>query len=302
MGNRANFVIVENCDWQLYHAHGAGARVLDALIGGPQLALRYVRSLRARPKNDWVAPLWADGGAIVDLDRRRLLFFGDELMVGMNERCAVMAVLAALWPDYAIGWAYDGTAELAGYLGAEVAPHIFETRPVLQLAAGRAELCQVVSVLDANGRLRLWPLRWHRSKAWHGAALLDALPGRGVRGLTLGKIPDGGVHVDVPRKTVGVWQTADTMGIFHAVADIWGGWQTECWEDRFDEQVRRCQAALRVPRVDLVAGADSARAELGRRAVGEGAAGDRGIRPSVAQWVRFAAACDLVGGRSAESA
>ena len=49
----------------------------------------------------------------------------------------------------------------------------------------------------------MWPLWWHLSKAWHGPALMDVLPGRGGRRLTLGKIPEGGLHVDVPRKTVG---------------------------------------------------------------------------------------------------
>ncbi len=47
MGNRANFVIVQNQDWQLYYSHWAGCRILDALIGGPDLALRYARSLQA---------------------------------------------------------------------------------------------------------------------------------------------------------------------------------------------------------------------------------------------------------------
>ena len=39
MGNRANFVIVKDGDWQLYYSHWAGCRILDALIGGPDLAL-----------------------------------------------------------------------------------------------------------------------------------------------------------------------------------------------------------------------------------------------------------------------
>jgi hypothetical protein len=53
----------------------------------------------------------------VDLDRRRVLFFGEPLMVTMNERLALMDVLATVWPDYEICWAYDGTEELAGYVG-----------------------------------------------------------------------------------------------------------------------------------------------------------------------------------------
>jgi len=46
MGNRANFVVVKDEDWQLYYSHWGGCRMLDALIGGPELALRYADSLR----------------------------------------------------------------------------------------------------------------------------------------------------------------------------------------------------------------------------------------------------------------
>ncbi|MFZ0832516.1 MAG: hypothetical protein WAM92_05420 [Mycobacterium sp.] len=86
MGNRANFVVVKDQNWQLYYSHWAGCRMLDALIGGPAFALRYAQSLRPCAKDDWVDPSWADGGAVIDLDRRRLLFFGDSLMVEMPER------------------------------------------------------------------------------------------------------------------------------------------------------------------------------------------------------------------------
>ena len=56
MGNRANFVIVKDQDWQLYYSHWAGCRMLDALIGGPEFALRYARSLRQCAKDQWVDP------------------------------------------------------------------------------------------------------------------------------------------------------------------------------------------------------------------------------------------------------
>ncbi|CCK50523.1 Conserved protein of unknown function [Mycobacterium canettii CIPT 140060008] len=329
MGNRANFVIVKDRDWQLYYSHWAGCRMLDALIAGPELALRYAQLLRPCPKDQWVDPEWADGGAVVDLDRRRVLFFGDELMVEMRERRAVMSALAVVWRDYAIGWAYDGTAELAGYVGAELPACTWDRRPGLRLSDDRNALCHLVSVVGADGRLRLWPLWWHLSKAWLGPALLDMLPGPGARRLTLGIIPEGGAHIDVPRKTVGAWQTADTMGIFQALPDVWGGWRTECWEDRFEEQLIRCNGALRLPELDLAAGMDSAREWLRDRifqrfsdspagqilklselladvgpglVVSDDAVTNGGARPNNEEWARFVAACDLVRGAHAESA
>jgi len=49
MGNRANFVIVKDQDWQLHYSHWGGCRMLDALIGGPEHALRNAASCRPIP-------------------------------------------------------------------------------------------------------------------------------------------------------------------------------------------------------------------------------------------------------------
>ena len=140
-----------------------------------------------------VDPTWADGGAVVDLDRRRVLFFGEPLMVEMNERRALMGVLATVWPDYEICWAYDGTEELAGYVGAWLRPYEWDRQPTLKLARGRNHLCHLISVVDAEGQLRFWPLWWHLSKAWHGPALLEKLPGRVSAGSDSARSPKAGL-------------------------------------------------------------------------------------------------------------
>jgi hypothetical protein len=133
------------------------------------------------------------------------------------------------------------------------------------LARGRNHLCHLVSVVDATGQLRFWPLWWNLSQAWHGPALLDKLPGPGIRRIRLGKIPEGGVHIDVPRKTVGAWQTNDRLGVFAELPELWPGWHIECWDDRFEEHLRRCDDALGVPELDVAAGIDNVEDWIGKR-------------------------------------
>jgi hypothetical protein len=151
MGNRANLVIVEDGDWTLHYAHyahyahWAGCRMLDGLAFGPEHALRYIGAHRLCPKDEWTGPLWADGGALVDVDRRRLLFFGEERMSTMPERRAMLEVLATMWPDYAVGWAYGGTDELAAYVGAERRWHLGRDGQPAKLARRRDGLYQIVS-------------------------------------------------------------------------------------------------------------------------------------------------------------
>lgn len=299
MGNRANFVIVEGQDWRLYYAHCTGYRMLDALIGGSDFAVRYARSMEPRPKTEWVDAGWADGGAVIDLDQRRLLFFGDELMTGIPERRAMLNVLDALWPGYEICYAYDGTAEIAGYVGGEPRIHEWPKSPTTKLARNRNDLCQVVSVLDASGRLRMWPLVWTVSQAWHGPALLDKLPGGGLDRLKLRTIPEGGVHLDVGRKAMGEWHTADTLGICRELPRLWMGWHTEAWGDCFEQQAELCGPALRLPELGLAAAADSARAWIRKR---EADAPYRAPQPTHAEWDRFSAACAALRTGRAESA
>ena len=301
MGNRANIVVVKDQEWQYVYSHCEGCRMVDLLIGGPDLALEFLESLRRQNSHDWwTDPLWCDGGAVFDFDRRRVVFFGDSLMVDMPFRRTILAALAEVWAGYEICYAYDGTAEIGGYVGKEFALPSLDGLSAPKLAKSRNSLCHLVSVIDASGELRMWPLWWGDSKAWHGPALLDKLPGGGVRRLRLDKIPEGGVHIDVPRNVVGVWNTADVMGVFRALPELWRGWRTECWDDRYEEHLAACGDALQLPALDE-ADFDEALNWLRERACGM----DRSyaaVPPDAVEWARFAAAYDRARPRRMKTA
>ncbi|OBI18798.1 hypothetical protein A5712_21265 [Mycobacterium sp. E2327] len=128
---------------------------------------------------------------------------------------------------------------------------------------------------------------------------------------------------------MGAWHTADTMGIFQALPELWSGWRTECWEDGFEEQAARCGSALRLPELDLADGIDRARARIRSRVyqrftdspagqvlelskllapigpglvVSDDALAKSGALPRDSEWARFVEACDLYGRGHAESA
>ncbi|TDK92021.1 hypothetical protein EUA03_06680 [Mycolicibacterium mucogenicum] len=288
-------------EWQYVYSHCEGCRMVDLLIGGPPLALQFLESLGRRQSHDtWTDPLWCDGGAVFDFDRRRVVFFGDSLMVEMPFRRTILAALAEVWAGYEICYAYDGTVEIGGYVGKEFALPSLDGLSAPKLAKSRNSLCHLVSVIDASGELRMWPLWWGDSKAWHGPALLDKLPGSGVRRLRLDKIPEGGVHIDVPRNVVGVWNTADVMGVFRALPELWRGWRAECWDDRYEEHLAACGDALQLPALDE-ADFDEALNWLRERACGM----DRSyaaVPPDAVEWARFAAAYDRARPRRRKTA
>ena len=59
---------------------------------------------------------------------------------------------------------------------------------------------------EADGQLRFWPLWWHLSKARHRPALLDKLPGPGIRRIWLSGSPKAGL-TSTSVKRHGAWQT-----------------------------------------------------------------------------------------------
>ena len=264
MGNRANIVLVDRDGWQLRYSHWAGCRILDVLIGGPAMAKRYVLALQ--DGEFWTDELWADGGLVLDLVEQKLVFFGDELMTTMNERRAMFEGLAILWPGYSISWAYDATAEIAGYVGADFPMRDRPSQPELILADDTDHLHHLVTVVGDDGVLRAWPLWWGSSAAWHGPQLLDILPGAGRTALSLGTIPESGIHVDVSAKTLGVWLTNPVPGLFRWLPQLWPGWHIEQWGDRYEEQLFRCGPSIVEPELDIASGVVAAESWLRRRA------------------------------------
>ena len=266
MGNRANMVIVENGDWTLYDGRWA-PQMLDVVAFGPEYAVRYIRA-HDESEAGWTDPVSADGGVLVDLDRCRMLFFGDELATTMDERRAILDVLPAMWPGYEVGWAYGGTDEMVDYVGAE--RHWERGRAGVKLSrvGDYIDMCHLVSVVHPDHGLRLRALTWGYSAAWQGPSMVDALPYKGAKRMRRIAIPESGVHVDVDKRSVGVWTTSEARGLFDLMPERWQGWQTECWDDRYEEQVARCDGALRVPAIDLVEGLAMVRHWLHQRVFG----------------------------------
>lgn len=267
MGNRANMVVVENGDWTLYDAHWVGDRTLDVVAFGSEYAVRFIRAHDVAEAG-WADPASAVGGVLVDLDRRRMLFFGEELAVTMDERRAILSVLPHTWPGYEVGWAYGGTDELVDYVGDERYWERGRSGVRLHRVYNQSDLCHVLSVVHPEHGLRLMPLTWGYSAAWRGSELASSLPYKGATKMRRTMIPESGVHIDVGRRVVGVWATSEARGLFDLMPELWPGWWTECWDDRYEEQVARCGGALRVPALDPVGGLAAVRHWLHQRVFG----------------------------------
>lgn len=119
MGNRANYVLIEEGHHHIYFSRWGALNLPAVLLSGPDATLAYMRGLT--PDNTLLDCVWAEGGLVLDTDDQRLRFFG-----GINSDTApylrrpLLAALRMLWPGWAVGWATHGIADLALALGWDV--------------------------------------------------------------------------------------------------------------------------------------------------------------------------------------
>jgi hypothetical protein len=261
MGQRANFVLVDDAGWRLYYDHWAANRMCSVLVAGPEAATRFITAQRLCAQDEWLDDVWAEGGAVVDHPSRRLAFFGDEWMLELPAKRAFMRLLPLTWPGWDVRWAYDGLGDLAANvsvdrsvvraLGDRSMPDDLQPTPLAEWP------CHLVTVRDESGRLTVYPFGWAEDHgAWQGPGLLDRLPAGGLTQVNLPVIPDSGLHVDVRSRTAGAWSIDVVPGLLPALPDLWPGWQVEFWEDHYEEQARHCGDAVTFPALDLTAALD----------------------------------------------
>jgi len=62
-----------------------------------------------------------------------------------------------------------------------------------------------------------------------------------------------------------VWLTRVEPGLLAALPERWPSWHIEFWRDSYEEHLLRCNGAVTVPELDLVAGLDEVESWLRKR-------------------------------------
>lgn len=237
MGDRANIVVVrENGAHELYRTGWAAGIDLD-LLEGPARVLAMLPGLHR--DGWWLDDVMAQGGVLLDLGRKVLLFFawegpGTEL----RHRAAVFGLIRAAWPGWEVRWLYDGPAELRAYVGLD--PEYVRCRdtaltPAPFLAPDDEDLARPdpggVVITVATGRCHIASDGFDHP-VLEGAALLDRLadaPGHGPCRLHV----NAGIHLDPEHRRLGWWSLFSTPQAYE-VPESWPGWTVEFWQDAWE--------------------------------------------------------------------
>jgi len=258
MGQRANLVIVEKGRYQLFYSHWCANTLPRDLFWGPEYAVAFIRMQREVDESGWLDEVWAEGAAVVDLDRQVLLLFGGESVLNdVPFRRVYLEFLSRVWQGWDVCWAYEGIAAIADYVG-QPRTKVLSTRTeeaVCSLAPPeeRSWTDIVASIQWTADQIRLYPLAGDpEAYLLCGPSLLHAPEADcGLEQIPLDEwaeaFPTGGIHIEVPSQTVQFWTARDAPDVMARVGKCWPGWVVGWHKDRFEFQSDRTKGLLRFP-------------------------------------------------------
>lgn len=225
MGHRCNLVIVENGTPVVYYDHWAANTLDTTLFWGPERTLTFIRQ-REPVSGPLLDPVWGEGGAVLDLDRKRLTWFGGEdINCDIIWRRVQSSLMARNWPGWEIRNCPEGVHSIADAAGLpregklrNPDPITFFYEPDIYRTEGQAIL---TTRRDGETRAtRLFGDTGYQGEATPDiiAALVadDPVPLDGA-------LLELGAHLDFDRKECSFW-SADDRVTADSLGKDWPGW------------------------------------------------------------------------------
>jgi hypothetical protein len=110
MGERAQKVVIRDGIVSKYFAQWGGQHCADELLGGAGDFNLPADS--NRPESDWMDPVFAEGGYLVDFDRQRILLYSwDQAYLE-----TALPLVERAWPQWIVEKVDEGVPEFKRYV------------------------------------------------------------------------------------------------------------------------------------------------------------------------------------------
>ena len=236
MGQRCNLITVEGGFTTVYYDHWVASELDAMLFWGPEDALAFIRQ-RDPTEHPLLDQVWGEGGAVVNLDAKRLTWFGGEdikydiILKRLHEQ-----LMARNWAGWQIDWCVEGVGTLADVAGLSREGLMMSTpdEPFLYEDGEFRDDSSTLLTMRRGGVFTSTRLHGDvdalaLQNANDTAALIDDDP------VPLAQQDlEAGVHIDLDSKRVGFW-TAHCADSLDAIFANWPGWHLTFWGDRFEE-------------------------------------------------------------------
>jgi hypothetical protein len=288
VGQRANIVVIQDGQVDLYYCHWCAATLPADLFWGPEHAVAFARRQRdartigpeipmrrpdlsslsasepERPGAEgWLDNAWAEGGAVIDLDQKTLILYGGEdIPRDIPLRRLYLELLEIVWQGWEVRWAHLGMLDMADHVGlprrlvaAEFDPP--STSFAECIGYGRPYTPTIGSLLLEDQSLRLFPLSGYCE--WilaAGPELVESMKEHpGYAYLPLHEwntpFPDGGFHIDLREHSLSYWTAADTWDPAASIVPLWPGWRVEWLGDNYEAHLDRLGDRVCLPSESL---------------------------------------------------
>ncbi|MFI5534174.1 hypothetical protein ACIA8O_37120 [Kitasatospora sp. NPDC051853] len=252
MGARAQYVVVENGRWQRYWSHWGAQRVVADLLPGPAASTRCFRA--NREAEEWLDDVWCEGAALVDHDRKVLLWF--MFLDTWAEHRAARALLARTWPGWDVRFAHDAVGDLTHHLGlgrdlTRTQDQFEPSEPLWSSETDETDPWTVLSLRLPDGSVRAWGgCREPMEHLADGPRLAGLLASSSATPVAT-DMPYAGIHYDPQARTVSLWAVQTVPGIHRRPLPGWDGWTLDFRGDDHTWQAELLPADYPFPRSPL---------------------------------------------------
>jgi hypothetical protein len=250
MGQRANLVIVENQRYQLFYNHWCANSLDNNLFWGVEHSLAFIKLQQEVSESGWLDEVWAEGGVVVDLDCKVLLFFGGEdILWNVPLRRFYLQLLKQVWTGWTVEWADRGIVDIAEYVSYPRDRVLSKTEDDYSLDLNPPEQKDWIDLVGSfefdDGEIYLFPLSYDVTYyLTAGTQLINyCQQENGLKTLHLQdwteNFPLGGFHVNISAKTLNFWSADDMPNLEN---------RTVNWHrDRYESQLELTKGYLQFP-------------------------------------------------------
>jgi hypothetical protein len=265
MGQRANLVIVRRQDWRLYYDHWCANRLDIELFWGPRLAAEFIEQREPdSDRDDWLDEVWCEGAAVLDEDRKVLLWYGGvDIEYDVPQRRAFLDLMKCQWQGWEIRWATGGIVEVGAYVGLPADRFLVDNEPEKGFIAltEYPEDNDTILTIRRQGRCLVGRIYGDEEALEFGSSqlpmLLEVAREPSLRWTE--DMPRGGLHIDMDARSLHYWRATPAAGIEDRVRRGWSGWRTEWLGDHFEAQLGLASIEIQLPHREI---SDLQRSEL----------------------------------------
>jgi hypothetical protein len=251
MGQRANLVLVDESGYQLYYNHWCANRLDSDLFWGPELAIEYIK--QQQPTQQWVSEIWAEGGVVLDIQKRVLLWYGGEdVQDQIPLRRLYLKLMQQVWKGWKIRWAHDGILDMVDYVGVPRSVVEHPTRKdkpkrdfnpswlSLPSLENQPYIGDIISIRLLDDSIHLVETTYNSDLLLgYGELLINVLqnqPGIPEWQHPAKHFPIGGFHVDFVENKLSIWH-AHSPDIVDCIKSHWPGWQIKWLNEDFKAHI-----------------------------------------------------------------